>query len=95
MKTTAEIVGKEVGEEVVRRYYPDLAPLPLRQSKINPQKNQPPRKPIHPLLLILIRKCISPGLTLMNSYPKENKRSRRYMEKRRQYMWITATRSDD
>ena len=43
-ETTASIVGKEIGMETLRRYYPELAPLP-GQPGLQPGESAPAPKP--------------------------------------------------
>ena len=87
-ETTASIVGKEVGDEVIRRYYPELAPPPPQPASTQPQKPTQPEKPQTPPPFNFNKEMHTTRITA-DELLKEGKikEAEDYMEQRRQFIW--------
>lgn len=48
-ETTANLAGVEIGEAVIRAYYPELAPVPLEEQPVQPEPEQPQSEPEIPV----------------------------------------------
>jgi hypothetical protein len=87
-ETTASIVGKEVGDEVIRRYYPELAPPP--PAPVDPQKKEQPKpeQPQTPPPFNFNKEMHTTRITA-EALLKEGKikEAEDYMEQRRKFMW--------
>ena len=90
-ETTASIVGKEVGDEVIKRYYPELEPPPpLSVSTSTPQKSKPDEKPSPPPFNF--NKEMHTTRVTADALLKDGKtrEAEDYMEQRRQFMWTNG-----
>jgi hypothetical protein len=79
-ETTASLVGGALGREVVLRYYPELAPLPV-QNNVDPSPSEPPtfdfRAEMHET------RVTADDLLLQGKIEE----AEQYMELRRQFFW--------
>ena len=66
-ETVASISGTEIGQAVIARYYPELAPVvvepsPEPEEKEEPTRQEEPRNPFS----VLTRRCMKPAIPLTN-----------------------------
>jgi hypothetical protein len=84
-ETTASIVGKEIGQQMLERYYPQFAPRPvpeqLSQNIVPPPDDSPPkfefRKEMH-ITRVAVDQLLADG---------KIEEAERYMETRRKFFW--------
>ena len=88
-ETTASIVGKEVGDEVIRRYYPELAPPPPQPAPAaRSQPARPVEKPQNPPPFNFNKEMHTTRITADSLLSAGKiKEAEDYMEQRRQFMW--------
>jgi hypothetical protein len=84
-ETTASIVGKEIGQQLLERYYPQFAPRPAPQQPsqniVPPPDDSPPkfefRKEMH-ITRVAVDQLLADG---------KIEEAERYMEARRKFFW--------
>jgi len=93
-ETTASIIGKEVGDEVIRRYYPELAPPPPQPESV--QKSSPGAPKLAALAPppFNFNKEMHTTRITTDALLKDGKikDAEDYMEQRRQFMWDNGYR---
>ena len=82
-ETTASIVGKEVGREVLVRYYPDLVPPPPPPTS-PPQSQGPTEPPAFDFRAEMHKTRVEVDRLLAEGRVEE---AEQYMEKRRRFFW--------
>jgi hypothetical protein len=87
-ETTASIVGKEVGDEVIQRYYPEMAPPPPAPASTQEQNPEPSKPEQNPPPFNFNREMHTTRTTA-DALLKDGKikEAETYMEQRRQFMW--------
>ena len=85
-ETTANISGTEIGAEVIKRYYPELAPQPAAQVTPQPQTpSQPqPQQPVFDYRAEMHTTRVTVDALLADGKIKE---AEDYMEQRRVFFW--------
>jgi hypothetical protein len=89
-ETTANIAGKEIGLEVVKRYYPELAPAPAPDTKpaapatSQPAQAAPDEPPVFDFQVEMHETRVRVDELLAEGKIEE---AENYMEERRQFLW--------
>ena len=84
-ETTATLVGREIGLEVLRRYYPERVP-PERKKETNPDPN-PPAPEAEPVFSFNAEMHQTRVTTDQLLAQGKIEQAEQYMEQRRQFMW--------
>ena len=84
-ETTAEIAGKEIGQAVMARFYPEYAPAPAEPASETTQETTPePAKPVFSFRAAMYETRLNVETMLAEGKIEE---AEAYMEERRLYMW--------
>jgi hypothetical protein len=87
-ETTAEIVGKEIGQKVVERFYPEQAPLQAAPKQVAPPPIQtaqpPPQEPAFSFRQEMHGTRVTADQLLAEGKVEQ---AEAYMEQRRQFFW--------
>jgi len=83
-ETTASIAGKEIGREVLERYYPELVPPPPATPAPEPTEKEKPTEPVFDFNKEMHTTRVKADELLAEGKISE---AEDYMEQRRQYFW--------